>query len=32
LRKTLFSEYTKELREKAGVEVFEDRLKEITKR
>ncbi|GBD38790.1 Foldase protein PrsA 3 [bacterium HR37] len=32
LRNALFSEYTKELREKAGVEVFEDRLKEITKR
>jgi peptidyl-prolyl cis-trans isomerase C len=31
LRKRIFSEYAKSLREKIGVEIFEDKLKEISK-
>lgn len=31
LRKKIFSEYAKNLREKIDVEIFEDRLKEISK-
>ena len=32
LKKKVFSEYTKSLREKMGVEIFEDNLKEISTR
>ncbi|MGH7808366.1 MAG: peptidylprolyl isomerase, partial [Thermodesulfobacteriota bacterium] len=31
LRKKIFSEYARKLREKTGVEIFEDKLKEISK-